>query len=108
MIALVGSFNQEKALVEAFSVITNVRMDLRFKPATPRAARGGVEPLIRLKLGIHGVMECWPVSWRLWSGKSEHEGWLLLGLGTMKASSTVGCQDGVAAQTAIICFVNGF
>ena len=48
------------------------------------------------------------------SGKSEHEGvaaggWRLgLGLGTMKASSTVGCQDGVAAQTAIICFVNGF
>ena len=46
------------------------------------------------------------------SGKSEHEGvaaggWWR-GLGTMKASSTVGCQDGVAAQTAIICFVNGF
>ena len=31
MKALVGAFNQEKALVEAFSVITNLRMDLRFK-----------------------------------------------------------------------------
>ena len=29
--ALVGAFNQEKALVGAFSVITNLRMDLRFK-----------------------------------------------------------------------------
>ena len=31
MKALVGTFNQEKALVGAFSVITNLRMDLRFK-----------------------------------------------------------------------------
>ena len=31
MKALVGAFNQEKALVGAFSVITNLRMDLRFK-----------------------------------------------------------------------------
>ena len=29
--ALVGAFIQEKALVGAFSVITNLRMDLRFK-----------------------------------------------------------------------------
>ena len=29
--ALVGTFNQEKALVGALSVITNLRMDLRFK-----------------------------------------------------------------------------
>ena len=29
--ALVGAFNQEKALVGAFSVITNLWMDLRFK-----------------------------------------------------------------------------
>ena len=29
--ALVGAFNQEKNLVGAFSVITNLRMDLRFK-----------------------------------------------------------------------------
>ena len=29
--ALVGTFNQEKALVGAFSVITNLRMDLRLK-----------------------------------------------------------------------------
>ena len=28
---LVGAFNQEKALVGAFSMITNLRMDLRFK-----------------------------------------------------------------------------
>ena len=28
---LVGTLNQEKALVGAFSVITNLRMDLRFK-----------------------------------------------------------------------------
>ena len=28
---LVGAFNQEKALVEAFSVITNLCVDLRFK-----------------------------------------------------------------------------
>ena len=28
---LVGAFNQEKALVGAFSVITNLRVDLRFK-----------------------------------------------------------------------------
>ena len=28
MKALVGAFNQEKALVEAFSVITNLRMDI--------------------------------------------------------------------------------
>ena len=31
MKALVGTFNQEKALEGAFSVITNLRMDLRFK-----------------------------------------------------------------------------
>ena len=31
MKALVGAFNQEKALVGAFSVIVNLRMDLRFK-----------------------------------------------------------------------------
>ena len=29
--ALVGVFNQEKALIGAFSVITNLRMDLHFK-----------------------------------------------------------------------------
>ena len=29
--ALVGAYNQEKALVGAFSVITNIRMDLRVK-----------------------------------------------------------------------------
>ena len=29
--AVVAAFNQEKALVGAFSVITNFRMDLRFK-----------------------------------------------------------------------------
>ena len=28
---VVATFNQEKALVGAFSVITNLRMDLRFK-----------------------------------------------------------------------------
>ena len=28
---LVGAFNQEKALVGAFSVIRNLRMDLRFE-----------------------------------------------------------------------------
>ena len=28
---LVGAFNQEKALIVAFSVITNLRMDLRSK-----------------------------------------------------------------------------
>ena len=28
---LVGAFNQEKALVEAFSVITNLCVNLRFK-----------------------------------------------------------------------------
>ena len=31
VIALVGTFNQEKALVGAFSMITNLRVDLRFK-----------------------------------------------------------------------------
>ena len=31
VIALVGAFNQEKALVDAFSVITNFHVDLRFK-----------------------------------------------------------------------------
>ena len=29
--AIVGAFNQEKALVGAFSMITKLRMDLRFK-----------------------------------------------------------------------------
>ena len=29
--AVVAAFNQEKALVGAFSVITNLRIDLRFK-----------------------------------------------------------------------------
>ena len=29
--ALIGAFNQEKVLVGAFSVITSLRMDLRFK-----------------------------------------------------------------------------
>ena len=29
--ALVGTFNQEKALVGAFFVITNLRVDIRFK-----------------------------------------------------------------------------
>ena len=33
--AVVAAFNQEKALVGAFSVITNLRMDLRFKLYTP-------------------------------------------------------------------------
>ena len=28
---LIGAFNKEKALVGAFSVIMNLRMDLRFK-----------------------------------------------------------------------------
>ena len=31
MKAVVATFNKEKALVGAFSVITNLRMDLRFK-----------------------------------------------------------------------------
>ena len=31
MKAVVTAFNQEKALVGAFSVITNLRMDIRFK-----------------------------------------------------------------------------
>ena len=31
MKAVVAAFNQEKALVGAFSVITNLRMDLHFK-----------------------------------------------------------------------------
>ena len=31
MKAVVAAFNQEKALVGAFSVITNLQMDLRFK-----------------------------------------------------------------------------
>ena len=31
MKALVGTFNQEKAIVGAFSVITNLRVDLRSK-----------------------------------------------------------------------------
>ena len=31
MKAVVAAFNQEKALVGAFSVITNLRVDLRFK-----------------------------------------------------------------------------
>ena len=31
MKAVVATFNEEKALVGAFSVITNLRMDLRFK-----------------------------------------------------------------------------
>ena len=31
MKAVVAAFNQEKALVGTFSVITNLRMDLRFK-----------------------------------------------------------------------------
>ena len=31
MTVLVGTFNQEKALVGAFSVITNLHVDLRFK-----------------------------------------------------------------------------
>ena len=31
MKAVVAAFNQEKALVGAFSVITNLRMDFRFK-----------------------------------------------------------------------------
>ena len=31
MKAVVAAFNQEKALVGAFFVITNLRMDLRFK-----------------------------------------------------------------------------
>ena len=31
MKAVVATFNQEKALVEAFSVIANLRVDLRFQ-----------------------------------------------------------------------------
>ena len=38
MKALLGSFNQEKALVGAFSVITNLRMDLFQALAAGRAA----------------------------------------------------------------------
>ena len=33
--AVVAAFNQEKALVGAFSVIMNLRMDLRFKLYSP-------------------------------------------------------------------------
>ena len=39
MKALEGAFNQEKALVGAFSVITNLRMDLRFKLYIHQATR---------------------------------------------------------------------
>ena len=35
MKAVVAAFNQEKALVGAFSVITNLRTDLRFKLYPP-------------------------------------------------------------------------
>ena len=41
--ALVGAFNQEKALVGAFSVITKLRMDLRLK--------------------LYNTRSCTPTSW---------------------------------------------
>ena len=39
--ALVGAFNQEKALVGAFCVITTLCVDLRFKLQSPPAGGGG-------------------------------------------------------------------
>ena len=43
MKALVGAFNEEKALVGAFSVITNLRMEL-FEALVPGGGGGGVAP----------------------------------------------------------------
>ena len=40
MKAVVAAFNQEKALVGAFSVITNLRMDF-FEPLAPTRKMGG-------------------------------------------------------------------
>ena len=37
---LVGTFNQEKALIEAFSVITNLRMDLYNGQLVTRDSKG--------------------------------------------------------------------
>ena len=42
--AVVAPFNQEKALVGAFSVITNLRMDLRFK-LQQRVSKGDLDPV---------------------------------------------------------------
>ena len=49
MKALVGAFNQEKALVGAFSVITNLRMEL-FGALVPSA--------VRTKLLIVFIVQC--------------------------------------------------
>ena len=38
------AFNQEKALLGAFSVITNLRMDLRFKPYRPQRTQRDAPP----------------------------------------------------------------
>ena len=61
MKALVGAFNQEKALVGAFSVITNLRMD-RFTALEkrddlllPREVVSGVRPAAHHEVPVAGV-----------------------------------------------------
>ena len=57
MKAVVAAFNQEKALVGAFSVITNLRMEL-FEALMVTVPHLADVPLDLLRLGVpHGVVE---------------------------------------------------
>ena len=64
MKAVVAAFNQEKALVGAFSVITTLLVDLRFKlyslSATKQLAGLGWRYDAVLPLSVAGC--CWPLA----------------------------------------------
>ena len=54
MEAVVATFNQEKALVGAFSVITNLRMEL-FESLQPTQGIGSQPPIIRTHTFAHST-----------------------------------------------------
>ena len=57
MKAVVGALNQEKALEGAFSVITNIGVDIRFKLYRQGEARRGHHPLQGDQERRHGETE---------------------------------------------------
>ena len=68
MKAVVAAFNQEKALVGAFSVITTIWMDLRFKLLVKGLGRSFAPTLtLRMTFNISSQkLPTWKVPWTLW------------------------------------------
>ena len=71
MKAVVAAFNQEKALVGAFSVITNLRMEL-FE-ALVATDRVHVPPVVLQEPGVHAHREAVPLR-QLLLGPAPHPG----------------------------------